>query len=848
MLSSAPTPPALGWLRLNEASAGRAARVRGMNEAPLDFRLLFEESPDVLLVLLPDAPRFTQVGATRARLAATLTTREQTIGRGLFEQFPDNPDDPAATGARNLRASLDRVLATRAPDTMAVQKYDIRGADGTFQTRYWSPRNIPVLGDAGEVRYILHRVEDVTELVRASETGEALRDQNRQMEREVLARSRELAEANGELRAANARLGELDAAKTAFFSNVSHEFRTPLTLMLGPLEDLLADARLAPAHSEPLKLVLDNALRLLKLVNALLDFARLESGRLRASFAPVDLAALTAELAGMFASAIDRAGLRFTVETPGLSSAAWVDRDMWEKIVLNLVSNAFKFTLEGEIAVRLREGPAAFVLEVSDSGVGIPATDLPRVFDRFYRVTASRGRTFEGTGIGLSLVRELVTLHQGVVTVESTVGRGTTFRVEIPKGSSHLPADAVSLQPIEHRAAHETLAHAAEAARWSQDQSPGVAAAAPVGATPAPRTRVLVVDDNADLRRYLSSLLSPLHEVTTAIDGQDALEKLGTARPDIVVSDVMMPRLDGLGLVQRLRALPQYASTPIVLLSARAGDEPVVHGLGAGADDYLVKPFSARELLARVRTHVELARLRQQWVDELRRANHELDAFSYSVSHDLRAPLRAIEGFSQALVEDCGQLLDTRGKAHLERIRANTARMGGLIEALLELARIGRAPLRSAPVDLSPLAAAVVADLRAGAPERAVQIDIDDGLEVQGDARLLSVVLVNLIGNAWKFTSKVANARIEVRRGESGEQTFFVRDNGAGFDMAYAQQLFAPFQRLHSAQEFAGTGVGLATVQRIVARHHGRIWVESEPGKGTTFFVSLPGAAQPGHF
>src|ERR1700722_14707053 len=248
---------------------------------PVDFQLLFTESPEVLLVLAPDAPRYTMVAATSSRLRVTHCTAES-FGRGLFEVFPDNPDDPTANGTSNLRASLDRVLRSRQADTMPVQKYDIRGPDGAFQARYWSPKNIPVLGTSGDVTYILHRVEDVTELVRASEMGEVLRGRTQEMEREVLSRSHELAAAIGELREANAKLAELDEAKTAFFSNISHEFRTPLPLMLGPLEDELTDMGPASsaAHRERIETAHRHGLRLLRLVNALLDFSRIEAGRL----------------------------------------------------------------------------------------------------------------------------------------------------------------------------------------------------------------------------------------------------------------------------------------------------------------------------------------------------------------------------------------------------------------------------------------------------------------------------------------------------------------------------------------------------------------------------------------
>ncbi len=574
-----------------------------------DFRLLFEASPDVLLVLLPDAPRYTMVAATNARLAATHTTREEIIGRPLFELFPDNPDDPEATGTSNLRASLDRVLATRAPDTMAVQRYDIRGPDGSFHTKHWSPKNLPVLSPSGEVLYILHRVEDVTELVQATELGEELRGKKRAMEREVITRSRELADANRELRRVNAKLGELDAAKTAFFSNVSHEFRTPLTLMLGPIEEALHQE--VPLGGESLRVVQRSAVRMSRLVNSLLDFSRLEAGRLQARFESTDLAELTAGLAGSFHSLIEAAGMSLVVDCPRLRGPAFVDRSQWEKVVSNLLSNAFKFTLEGKITVRLRERDKDIELEVSDTGTGIPEHELPLVFERFHRVEGARGRSLEGTGIGLALVKELAILHGGSVRVQSVVGRGSTFTVSIPQGFAHLPKERVAAtgDAIGVGARDGATPFVLEAAQWlptgTHDSPPEPAVAAS-----AERETILVVDDNADMLRHIVSLLSPQWKVETASDGEAALALVKAAAPNLILTDVMMPRMDGFAFVRALRASPATRGIPVILLSARAGEEAVVEGLETGADDYLLKPFSGRELLTRVRTHLETARSR----------------------------------------------------------------------------------------------------------------------------------------------------------------------------------------------------------------------------------------------
>jgi signal transduction histidine kinase len=403
------------------------------------------------------------------------------------------------------------------------------------------------------------------------------------------------ARAHQEARERAEALAALDRAKTAFFSNISHEFRTPLTLLLAPLDDLLRAPELAPAARERVALAHRNALRLLRLVGSMLDFSRIEAGRMQATYEPTDLAEATADLASAFRSACERAGLRLVVDCPPLGEPVHVDRDMWEKIVLNLLSNALKFTTRGEIAVRVRRVGARVELAVQDTGVGIPAAELPRVFERFYRVESARGRTHEGSGIGLALVLELVKLHGGDIDVTSEVGRGTTFTVSLPLGAAHLPAEHVR-PPRESGAPIHVAAFLEEAQRWlpANDAEPP-----PVDAS-APRPRIVLADDNADMRDYLCRLLGERWDVEAVRTGREALAATQRQRPDLVLTDVMMPELDGVGLLAALRADPATRDLPVLVVSARAGEEARVEGLRSGADDYLVKPFSARELVARV--------------------------------------------------------------------------------------------------------------------------------------------------------------------------------------------------------------------------------------------------------
>jgi PAS domain S-box-containing protein len=429
-------------------------------------------------------------------------------------------------------------------------------------------------------------------------------------------------------------LAEIDRAKTMFFSNVSHEFRTPLTLMLGPLEDALARSAGLPAEErEGLNLAHRNSLRLLKLVNTLLDFSRIEAGRIQASYEPLDLAVLTAELASVFRSAIEKAGLELIVDCAPLPEPAFIDCEMWEKIVLNLISNAFKFTFDGAITVALRATTSHFELAVRDTGTGIPAEEIPKLFERFHRVAGARGRTHEGSGIGLALVQELARLHGGSVSVETVYGAGSTFRVIIPRGSGHLPAQHIRALRTQSSTALGAKPFVEEALRWlpdagseQQDVAGDVAAAEHRGARDGDkRARIVLADDNADMRDYLARLLGTCYEVEPVADGEAALAAIDRAMPDLVLADIMMPRLDGLQLVARLRGDPPTRTLPIVLLSARAGEEARAEGLATGADAYLVKPFGARELLAHVAANIQTAKVRREAEQALRQRTAQFE-------------------------------------------------------------------------------------------------------------------------------------------------------------------------------------------------------------------------------
>ncbi len=659
-------------------------------------------------------------------------------------------------------------------------------------------------------------------------------------------------------------LAEIDRAKTTFFSNVSHEFRTPLTLMLGPLEDALSHPGLYPELRERLDVAHRNSIRLLKLVNTLLDFSRIEAGRIEGVFEPIDLVALTTELASVFRSAIERAGLNLAVDCAPIKSEVYVDREMWEKIVFNLLSNAFKFTFYGTIGVKLRENDGVVELEVSDTGTGIPPNEAPHLFERFHQVKGAHGRSYEGSGIGLALVQELVRLHSGEVSVESRLGYGTAFTVSIPTGSAHLPADRLGARPRLSSSGISSMAYVEEVLRWLPQPESEIAVSPAQLTTlePAPNgvgARILLADDNADMRDYVRRLLAQRYEVETVADGEAALRVARGQQIDLVLSDVMMPNLDGFGLLKALRADDLTRTIPVILLSARAAEESRVEGMEAGADDYLVKPFSARELLARVEAHLKLQRVRQQSEQVLRDlmaqekkaresadvANRIKDDFLAMLSHELRTPLNAIVGWTHLLKK--GKLSEKDRDRGIEVIDRNAAAQRAIIDELLDVSRIvtGKLKLETKPIELAPVIDAAIDAVRPAADAKEIQIvrtiDPNAGLII-GEAIRLQQVIWNLLSNAVKFTPKLG--RVEVHLRATGKDLeVVVSDTGEGIDQGFLPFIFERFRQADSSAKrvHGGLGLGLSIVRSLVEMHGGEIQASSRgKGQGSKFTLKLP--------
>ena len=402
------------------------------------------------------------------------------------------------------------------------------------------------------------------------------------------------------------KLKEIDELKSRFFANISHEFRTPLTLILGPLERMVAKVKDSGVNQD-LKTAQQNAHRLLRLINQLLDLSKMETGSMRLEVCQVEMGALIKQYVETFQSLADSKGITLKFESIEEGILAFVDRDKLQKIVFNLVSNALKFTPEGgRVMVSLATEPEHVVIGVSDTGMGIPPDQLEKVFNRFYQVDGTHTREQEGTGIGLALTKELVELHHGEITVSSEPGRGSRFIVRLPLGKDHLSEDEI----VEHPIAAETVESALSTVEADQGIIPEPAAEKEVIPAPDKDTpMVLIVEDNAEMRRYIRGDLEKTYRIVEAGDGNEGLEQAQEKVPDLIISDVMMPGLDGNQLCEKLKTDERTSHIPVILLTAKAGMEDKVEGLETGADDYITKPFDVRELRVRIRNLIEQRRL-----------------------------------------------------------------------------------------------------------------------------------------------------------------------------------------------------------------------------------------------
>lgn len=430
-------------------------------------------------------------------------------------------------------------------------------------------------------------------------------------------------------------LAEIDKAKTIFFSNISHEFRTPLTLLLGPIEDLVNDRTLDEHKQAKAEVAYRNAHRMQKLVNLLLDFSKIEAGRMEANFIAVDIGEVTADLASNFRSAVEKAGMQLVVKNHSASSTAMVDIEMWEKIILNLLSNAFKYSEQGAIEVAIEDKDEGLAVSVQDSGIGIPENELENIFKRFHRVQNAGGRSQEGTGIGLAMVKELVKLQNGNISVQSAPGVGSKFTVTIPKAVN---GNSYASQNLKRNSGAQLYIE--EAAQW-------VAGKGAKSTSTAEQQRntglpsILLADDNADMRSYVKRLLDPDYHVILAKDGEEAYSLAVQHTPELILSDVMMPKLDGFGLLKKLKSTLSTRNIPVIFLSARAGEEAKIEGLNAGANDYLVKPFSSRELIARVTSQIASADVRRKTEKQF----YNLFLQSPAHIHVFRGPEHQLEFF-----------------------------------------------------------------------------------------------------------------------------------------------------------------------------------------------------------
>ncbi|HEX5658509.1 MAG TPA: ATP-binding protein [Polyangiales bacterium] len=668
---------------------------------------------------------------------------------------------------------------------------------------------------------------------------------------------------------------ELDQLKTNFFANVSHELRTPLTLILGPVEHLLLDDRMDGEQRYELELVARNARSLLAHVNNLLDIAKLDAGKLEPRFADTDMSELVRSVSASFDSLARERKIALAIKTPAVAHAE-VDIDKVQRVLLNLLSNAFKYAPEGgSIRVELRDADPPrhqkqLELVVADDGPGVPESERRQIFERFRQGESSSTHPVGGTGLGLSIVREFVGLHGGEVHVGTSVEGGAEFQVTLPR---HAPDGARLHDPMPppRSAVQATVQELHELP--DQEEEPGLPDDAPT---------VLVVDDNADMRALLVRTLRGRYRVAQARDGVEGLEKARKLKPDLILSDLMMPRMSGDELVLAVRAQPELSSVPILLLTAKNDERVRSRSLETGAQDYVLKPFASEELLARVHNLLTIKRTRDLLQNEVEAQQHDVEGltrqlvaqkreltsalqsarearrhaeqasraksdFLSLVSHELRTPLTSIQLQLERVRRGVTGMVSSEQLQAMEKIARSSARLLDLLDALLEFGRMesGRLEVSLSSVDVSAVAREAIDDMRPRADQKGIALGLTLGegaLTALTDARLIRLIIVNLIDNAIKYTEE-GSIELRLERAEVGLR-LRVSDTGPGIDPAQQQLIFEPFQQLESVRHKRGEGVGLglALVKSIAQALQAEVALDSAPGRGSAFTVTFASA------
>lgn len=851
------------------------------------------------LMVALGSPAFTynQLGRAAGRFNKTGRWTAKPLGPGEFElSWTPKPGlretTPYICRTRVLQLAKIPTLFTRPPATVAHPRCVLRGDECcTYEVKWSEPRTrqrariaaalgvllgatlaavvaAPVwfaivvavglgLGGWALGRVSLLRTELSSRLTELAEHNQALDrvaraneqryaellEAKREVDQKVEDRTHDLREASARLSESLSQIRELDRAKTEFFSNVSHELRTPLTLILGPLEDLVAGREPRGGMRKGAEIMHRNATRLLQLINQLLDLAKVDAGKMRIARVPTEPAALLSNVEVRFGAAAASRNITVTTNVPAPLSPAPLDTAWMESALTNLVANAMRYA-RTRVELRVFEEQGDLVFEVEDDGPGIGAEDQARVFDRFAQGQDASGRK-GGTGLGLAIVRETARLHGGEATVRSTQGQGTTFTIRVPRvsavsgettptptpepaasASAGTPTPAVSVDPVDINARSATAA-VTRSGKAEQTSWPGPAAGAPL---------LLVVEDDDDLRWFTADVLSSDYRVEVARDGQEALQRIPTLRPDAIVSDVSMPLMDGLELCRRLRADDETRSLPIILLTARRDVSRLLEGFEAGADDYLTKPFHARELLARVGVHVRFRQLVRDVAHRERLAS--LGVLAASIAHQVRNPLAALLSGLPSLRRKMNDRLDERSREIIDVMIDSAERVERLTRDLLDLSRVDRESLsRFRPGDGVRASLRLITTRLPGSV--AIESDIIDDIEIEGRAGDMNHVFMNLIDNAVRAVESGGTVRVRTRR-DSGQFVFEVGDSGPGVPPDKREWIFTPFATTRRAGE--GTGLGLAIVRQVILQHGGTIVVDQSELGGALFVVRVPEA------